>query len=82
MNNIFHISRKESIKLPAIQTKFYNNIEDRNVMYVVYVLSKTGKTLMPTKRFRKVRLLLKNKLAKVVQRKPFTIQLLYDTNSM
>lgn len=51
-------------------------------MYVVYVLSKTGKTLMPTKRFRKVRLLLKNKLAKVVQRKPFTIQLLYDTNSM
>lgn len=51
-------------------------------MYVVYVLSKTGKTLMPTKRFRKVRLLLKNKLAKVVQRNPFTIQLLYDTNSI
>lgn len=34
---------------------------------------------MPTNRHGKVRILLKNKLAKVVQNKPFTIQLLYDT---
>ena len=45
----------------------------------VYVISKTGKRLMPTKRFGKVRRLLKRGLAKVIQRKPFTIQLLYDT---
>jgi 5-methylcytosine-specific restriction endonuclease McrA len=34
---------------------------------------------MPTKRYGKVRRLLKQKLAKVVKREPFTIQLLYDT---
>jgi len=45
-------------------------------MYV-YVLSKDKKPLMPTKRFGKVRRLLKNKQAKVVKRCPFTIQLLY-----
>ena len=46
---------------------------------MVYVISKTGKPLMPTNRHGKVRILLKNKLAKVVQNKPFTIQLLYDS---
>lgn len=46
---------------------------------MVYVISKSGKPLMPTNRHGKVRILLKNKLAKVVQNKPFTIQLLYDT---
>ena len=35
---------------------------------------------MPTNRYAKVRILLKNKLAKVVQAKPFTIQLLYETS--
>jgi hypothetical protein len=34
---------------------------------------------MPTKRHRKVRLWLKNKQARVVRRKPFTIQLLFET---
>jgi 5-methylcytosine-specific restriction endonuclease McrA len=34
---------------------------------------------MPTKRYGKVRRLLKQKLARVVKREPFTIQLLYDT---
>ena len=48
-------------------------------MYQVYVLSKKGKPLMPTKRFGKVRRMLKNGQAKVVKRKPFTIQLLYET---
>ena len=46
---------------------------------MVYVISKSGKPLMPTNRHGKVRIWLKNKLAKVVQNKPFTIQLLYDT---
>ena len=45
----------------------------------VYIISKNGKPLMPTKRFRKVRLLLKSGLAKPVKRKPFTIKLLYKT---
>lgn len=47
---------------------------------MVYVLNKDGQPLMPTNRYAKVRILLKNKLAKVVQSKPFTIQLLYDTS--
>lgn len=46
---------------------------------MVYVLSKTGQPLMPTEDHRKVRLLLKAKKAKVVQRTPFTIQLLTAT---
>lgn len=45
----------------------------------VYVLSKDGKPLMPTKRLGKVRHLLKDGKAKVVKRTPFTIQLLYDS---
>lgn len=36
---------------------------------MVYVISKSGKPLMPTNRHGKVRILLKNKLAKVVQNK-------------
>ena len=46
---------------------------------MVYVISKSGKPLMPTNRHGKVRILLKEKKAKVVQNKPFTIQLLYDS---
>lgn len=46
---------------------------------LVYVISKSGNPLMPTKRFGKVRRLLKEGKAKVVQRNPFTIQLLYDS---
>lgn len=48
---------------------------------MVYVLSKSGKPLMPTTRHAKVRILLRKKLAKVVQAKPFTIQLLYDSDT-
>ncbi|WP_206207805.1 RNA-guided endonuclease IscB [Virgibacillus profundi] len=47
----------------------------------VHVLDKSGKALMPTKRFGKVRRMLKQKKAKVVQRKPFTIQLLFETTT-
>ena len=45
-------------------------------MTLVYVLNKDKKPLMPCKPA-KARKLLKNKKAKVVNRKPFTIQLLY-----
>ncbi len=47
---------------------------------MVYVISKTGQPLMPTERHGKVRRLLKEGKAKVVQRTPFTIQLLYDSS--
>lgn len=45
---------------------------------MVYVISKDGQPLMPTKRSGKVYRLLKNKQAKVTRRCPFTIQLLYE----
>ncbi len=46
---------------------------------VVYVISKSGKALMPTERHGKVKRLLKSGKAKVIRLIPFTIQLLYDT---
>ena len=46
---------------------------------MVYVVSINGKALMPTKRYGKVRRLLKEGLARVVRAKPFTIRLLYET---
>lgn len=46
---------------------------------MVYVINKDGQALMPTERFGKVRRLLKNGLAHVVCRIPFTIQLDYET---
>ena len=45
----------------------------------VYVINKDGHPLMPMKRCGKVRRMLNSKRAKVVQREPFTIQLLYET---
>ena len=46
---------------------------------LVYVLNKHGEPLMPCKP-RKARKLLENKKAKVIQRTPFTIQLLYGSS--
>lgn len=46
---------------------------------MVYVLSNTGKVLMPTRRYGKVRRLLRDGLAVVVRREPFTIRLCYDS---
>lgn len=48
-------------------------------MTMVYVQNKDGKPLMPTTRYCYVRLLLKEKKARVVSRTPFTIRLNYDT---
>lgn len=46
---------------------------------MIFVLNQHGEPLMPTKRFGKVRRLLKNGQAKVMKRRPFTIQLLIET---
>ena len=46
---------------------------------MVYVLNKYGESLMPTTRYGKVRRLLNIGLAVVVDYRPFTIQLTYDT---
>lgn len=48
---------------------------------MVYVISQNGQPLMPTKNHAKVRILLKNKKAKVIKRCPFTIQLAYDSTN-
>lgn len=49
---------------------------------MVYVKSITGQPLMPTKRHGFVRRLLKSGRAKVVKRCPFTIQLLYESETV
>lgn len=46
---------------------------------MVYVLDRDGRPLMPTKRYGKVRHLLKDGRAVVVRRTPFTIQLTYNS---
>lgn len=48
---------------------------------MVYVLSKIGQPLMPTENHAKVRILLKQGKAKVVNKCPFTIQLLYSSTN-
>ena len=48
---------------------------------MVYVLSQHGQPLMPTENHAKVRALLKHGKAKVIQRCPFTIQLLYESST-
>jgi len=48
---------------------------------MVYVINQDGKALMPTTRYGKVRRILKSGLAKVVTVKPFTIQLVYKTET-
>ena len=49
---------------------------------LVYVISNNGQPLMPTKRYGKIRRLLKNKQARVLKRCPFTVQLLYETKNV
>lgn len=48
---------------------------------MIYVQNKTGKALMPTERHGKVRRLLRDGLAVVVRREPFTIRLTYDSTT-
>ena len=49
---------------------------------MVYVVSKSGKSLMPTDRYGHVRKLLKNKLAVPLCNNPFTIKLKYNTSEV
>ena len=46
---------------------------------MVYVIGFDGKPLMPTERHGKVRRMLRDRLAKVVRKAPFTIQLFYPS---
>jgi len=48
---------------------------------MVYVLNQTEQPLMPTENHAKVRILLKQRKAKVIKRCPFTIQLAYDSTN-
>lgn len=48
---------------------------------MVYVIHQNGQPLMPTDNHAKVRILLKTNKAKVVNRCPFTIQLLYESTT-
>ena len=48
---------------------------------MVYVLDINGEPLMPTERHGKVRRMLRDGKAKVVRREPFTIKLLYETET-
>ena len=48
---------------------------------MVYVIHKNGQPLMPTDNHAKIRILLKTNRAKVVNRCPFTIQLLYESTT-
>lgn len=48
---------------------------------MVYVISQNGQPLMPTENHAKVRILIKNKKAKVIKKCPFTIQLLYSSTN-
>ena len=43
-----------------------------------YILNKDGQPLMPSKRYRHIKNLIKSGLAKKISSKPFTVQLLYD----
>ena len=49
---------------------------------MVYVLNVNGQPLMPTENHAKVRVLLRQGKAKVVNNCPFTIQLLYPTEEI
>ncbi len=49
---------------------------------LVYVISRSGRPLMPTERCGKVRKLLNSGMAKAVKRCPFTIQLQYETGEV
>ena len=53
----------------------------KGVPVMVYVLNKNGQPLMPTNRHGKVKHLLKDGKARVVQKCPFTIQLLYNSTN-
>ena len=50
-------------------------------MNYVYIVDKTGKPLMPTTRQSHIRKLIKTGKAVVINNRPFTVRLKYDTTS-
>ena len=50
-------------------------------MAIIYILNQDKKPLMPTTRCGHIRWLLKNEKAKVVNTRPFTVQLLYESKN-
>lgn len=73
-----YLPEKPRETITPLETEGVLQKEERTLA-TVYVLSKSGKPLMPTTRCGHVRILLKEKKARVVERIPFTIQLTYDT---
>lgn len=65
-----------------VQNRVLSRLKKEGADMFVYVIDKAERPLMPTSRCGHVRILLKQKKAKVVNRNPFTIQLLYDTPSI
>lgn len=49
---------------------------------MIYIISKNGKVLMPTKRYGHIRKLLKQNKAVVINNNPFTVRLKYDTTNI
>ena len=73
-----YLSEKPRETITPLETEGVLSKEE-HIMTTVYVLSKNGKPLMPTTRCGHVRILLKEKKARVVERIPFIIQLTYET---
>ena len=48
---------------------------------MIYILNSHGHPLMPTENHAKIRVLLKQGMAKVIKRCPFTVQLLHETTN-
>ena len=76
------LNKEETLSVPNLKTLSNSSDVDKHkhtdgLKVKVYVLNKDGKPLMPCKPA-KARHLLRNKKAKVVSRKPFTIQLNWD----
>jgi hypothetical protein len=78
----YALNREQHPSVHSLKTVSNNSEENQRqhtggLKVNVYVINKNGKTLMPCKPT-KARHLLEDKKAKVVSRKPFTIQLLWD----
>lgn len=63
---------------PGLQRKTQISKKQRGNVMFVYVIDINNSPLMPTKRFGKVRRMLREGKAKVVRKEPFTIKLLYE----
>ena len=54
-------------------------MREKEIINSVAVISKNGRKLMPTNRFRHIRHMLKDGRAVIYSRKPLAIQLTYDS---